>query len=239
MGTLKKIFKRRDKGLDTILKPEIKNDEFYRMIQWILATDPTIKTILEIGSSSGQGSTRAFVDMIAKKPVPPMLFCMDISKARFQNLKRYYKNRPFVKVYNQSSVPLTAFMSAADIKRFTIEHPHHCTHASLETMLRWLNMDVDYITDHAIPQNGIRTIMQEHALNRFDMVLIDGSAFTGAAELQMVYGADYLLLDDINDIKNLFNYRRLYADPAYELIAQNWVLRNGYAVFRKKRNLAP
>ena len=235
MGSLRKIFKRRDKGLDTILKPEIKNDEFYRMIQWVLSTDPAIKTILEIGSSSGQGSTRAFVDAIAAKPQPPLLFCMDISKARFQKLKRYYKNRSFVKVYNQSSVPLTAFMSATEIKQFTIDYPHHCTHASRETMLRWLKMDVDYIVDHAIEQNGIRTIMQEHALSRFDMVLIDGSAFTGRAELQMVYGADYLLLDDINDIKNLLNYRQLYADPAYELIAQNWVLRNGYAMFRKKR----
>ncbi|MBW2169777.1 MAG: tetratricopeptide repeat protein, partial [Deltaproteobacteria bacterium] len=64
-------------------------------------------------------------------------------------------------------------------------------------------------------------------------VLIDGSEFTGKAELDEVYGAKIIMLDDINGYKNYHNYQRLVADKTYELIAENWQVRNGYAAFRR------
>ncbi|MBW4431333.1 MAG: hypothetical protein KME28_06295 [Pelatocladus maniniholoensis HA4357-MV3] len=42
--------------LNRLIPPEIKNDEFYATIQ-IIAREEDIKTVLEIGSSSGEGST--------------------------------------------------------------------------------------------------------------------------------------------------------------------------------------
>ncbi len=46
--------------LENIIPPEIKNDAFYHTI-YRLAKTEAISTILEIGSSSGEGSTEAFV----------------------------------------------------------------------------------------------------------------------------------------------------------------------------------
>ena len=46
--------------LNHLIPPEIKNDEFYFTIQKI-AREEKIETVLEIGSSAGQGSTEAFV----------------------------------------------------------------------------------------------------------------------------------------------------------------------------------
>ena len=46
--------------LDNVIPPEIKNDEFYYTIRK-MAQEEDVRTILEIGSSAGTGSTEAFV----------------------------------------------------------------------------------------------------------------------------------------------------------------------------------
>lgn len=53
--------------LNRLIPPEIKNDEFYTAIQE-LARKENIKTVLEIGSSSGEGSTEALVRGLPEKP---------------------------------------------------------------------------------------------------------------------------------------------------------------------------
>lgn len=70
-------------------------------------------------------------------------------------------------------------------------------------------------------------------VNDFDVVLIDGSAFTGRAELGEIYGAWHIALDDIGTLKNHANFARLSADRDYELVESSIHLRNGYAVFER------
>ena len=48
-----------------------------------------------------------------------------------------------------------------------------------------------------------------------------------------VYGAKFILLDDINTFKNYHNYFELKKDKEYQIIAENKKLRNGYAIFKK------
>src|SRR5947209_7929337 len=71
-------------GLDRVIAPEIKNDNFYDVIYKIAKNEP-VHTILEIGSSSGQGSTEAFVKGIKDNPSKPRLFCMEVSLVRFND----------------------------------------------------------------------------------------------------------------------------------------------------------
>lgn len=66
------------------------------------------------------------------------------------------------------------------------------------------------------------------------MVLIDGSEFTGFAELQLIDGANFILLDDICTFKNWKSFRQLRSDSRYQLMVYQPALRNGFAVFRKK-----
>ncbi len=66
------------------------------------------------------------------------------------------------------------------------------------------------------------------------MVLIDGSEFPGKAELEDVYGSKWILLDDVNAFKNYENYQSLFNDQSYELYEEDWSLRNGFAIFRRK-----
>jgi radical SAM superfamily enzyme YgiQ (UPF0313 family)/ADP-heptose:LPS heptosyltransferase len=219
--------------LDRIIQPEIKDDELYRLITE-LAMQPDITTALEIGSSAGGGSTEAFVSGLKNNPAAPQLFCMEVSRPRYTALQERYQDEPFVHCYNASSLPISCFPSEREVEVFYNFIPTTLNQYPLSQVLGWLRQDIDYIRKTDAPQNGIELIKQQHDIANFSMVLIDGSEFLGKAELDVVYGATLILLDDINGFKNHHNRKRLLADPAYELIRENLELRNGYSVFRKK-----
>lgn len=220
-----------DSELNYLIAPEIKHDEFYQAIQR-LASSPDIKTVLEIGSSSGQGSTEAFVKGLRQNANNPQLFCMEVSKPRFEALRDCYAADPFVHCYNVSSVGLDAFPSELEVTQFYYRYQTPLNQYALDQVVGWLHQDIDYLKTSGVSGEGIRLIKEEQGIDTFDLVLIDGSEFTGEAELDDVYGAKYLLLDDICTYKNFNNHHRLLRDPNYVLIEQNSSLRNGYSIFK-------
>jgi hypothetical protein len=215
---------------DRTIPPEIVDDEFYEVIRSLARSAP-VRTVLEIGSSTGAGSTRAFVEGLEKNPTRPLLLCMELSLPRYKELVKRYAQNPQVKCYNLTSVPLSRFPTEADVISFYRDRQSALNRIPLREVLRWLRQDIRYVDRLGPTQNGIQAIKRENGVDRFGIVLIDGSEFTGGAELDEVYGADFILLDDIGTFKNFGNYERLVADPSYELRASNRTLRNGYAVF--------
>ncbi len=222
--------------LERLITPEIKNDEFYAIIQRI-AREEDIKTVLEIGSSSGEGSTEAFVTGMRQNPNKPILFCMEVSKTRFTELKKRYENDDFVKVYNLSSVPVESFPSENEIIDFYNNTENNLKLYPLERILYWLQQDIEYVKKSGLSEHGIRNIKQDNNIDFFDLVLIDGSEFTGSAELDEIYGAKYICLDDITTFKNFKNHYKLISDKNYTLVAQNNFVRNGYSIFIKNENI--
>lgn len=219
------------RGLDAIIAPEIKNDDFYRTIEGLSAA-ADIQTVVEIGSSSGNGSTEALVHGLRRNPNQPTLFCIEIARARYARLCTRYASLPFVRGYNVSSVPAEAFASREEVTAAYSRLPALRSQASLREVLKWLEWNKGYVRKSGVRPDGLRFIKQQHDITTFDMVLIDGSEFTGRAELDETYGAKLILLDDIRTLKNDFNYERLRSDARYELIKENLSLRNGFAVFR-------
>src|SRR6478672_9484602 len=122
--------------LDRIIPPEVKDDEFYEAIQ-TLARETDIKTVLEIGSSSGAGSTEAFVKGLRHNPNHPTLFCMEISKPRFLALQKTYDREDFVKCYNVSSVPVDSFPRADEVIRFYKTTKTNLNFYPIEQVLLW------------------------------------------------------------------------------------------------------
>jgi hypothetical protein len=114
----------------------------------------------------------------------------------------------------------------------------HCPTSTLapwpiETVQGWYNKDKEYIRANNILENGIEYIKQKHSIQHFDCVLIDGSEFTGKPELDLVYGAKFILLDDTRAYKNWCNHNRLRGDPMYSLLLENNLVRNGFSVFAR------
>jgi len=218
--------------LNSLIPPEIKNDELYDAIQRI-AREEDIKTVLEIGSSSGEGSTEAFVTGLRQNPNKPTLFCMEVSRTRFAELRKSYANDSFVKCYNVSSVSLDQFSDENEIITFYNTTRSNLNYYPLARVLGWLHQDIEYVKSSGVFSDGIKKIKTENNIDFYDVVLIDGSEFTGSAELEEVYGAKFILLDDINTFKNNKNLNRLSTDSAYTLIERNSRVRNGYAIFKK------
>jgi ADP-heptose:LPS heptosyltransferase len=220
-------------SLDHLIAPEIKDDEFYHLIS-TLACQEELRHVLEIGSSAGGGSTEAFVNGLKTNPHNPKLYCLEVSKGRFRELADRYASCGFVRAYNASSVPVSGFMSEAEVRHFYTANTTRLNQYPLRDVLSWLKEDIRYVSEAAVPSNGIELIKAENGISEFDLVLIDGSAFTGMAELQAVYGSKIIMLDDINDIKCLQAFEVLKSDSQYFLERVNWDLRNGFAIFRKR-----
>lgn len=103
--------------LDTLIVPEVFEDEFYTAIV-NLARSAQIDTVLEIGSSSGGGSTLAWVEGLRQNPRKPRLFCMEVSRARCAALKERWDGEGFVESFLGSSVRADQFPTPAEVEHF-------------------------------------------------------------------------------------------------------------------------
>jgi len=103
----------------------------------------------------------------------------------------------------------------------------------IDTILQWYWQDINYIKHSGLDQNGILHVKEKNHINVFDMVLIDGSEFTGEVELNIVIGSKVIALDDINTFKCYNAFKKLSSDFNYVLKHSNRKLRNGFAIFER------
>ena len=220
------------------ISAEIQNDAFFRALN-TLARSPDVHTLLEIGSSSGEGSTQALVSALRERPDKDQvkLFCMEISQPRFEALTECYREDGFVHCFQKSSVPSSSFPPPEELAHFfrTVRYKYKPSkaEAKLEQALSWRQADLDYLAQSGCDAHGIRHIKQQHDIDVFDFVLIDGSEFTGERELYEVMGAKYIALDDIMTFKCWNAHQILKNSANYRMVEQSRRLRNGYSVFER------
>jgi len=212
--------------MNNLIGPEIVNDDFAIALENTVAHFP-IKSILELGASSGDGSTACFVRGMARNP-EAKLFSLEASKERFAVLQQRYAGNPRVTCINAFSVPPEQWLTHADIDGFIRDYGNEF---GGDTYKGWLQMEIDYQAKSGVPANGIE---QALALNGgpFDFVLIDSSLFSGIAELKAIYGAQFIALDDVRSMKTGPNRVQLAADQTYPLFACG-PARYGWAIFKK------
>jgi len=219
--------------LDQPIGPEIINDPLSEQIER-LASREDVKNILEIGSSSGEGSTKAFYRGIQGRP-DVSLFCLEMVKTRFNLLLNNYQgnNDPRMKCINMSSVFPDEFPKEEEIIEFYNNIPSALNDFPIEMVLGWLRADLEYIKANSVHCGGISFIKQTYQVANFDMVLIDGSEFTGNVEFGKIYGAKIIILDDILAFKNFWPNYHLSRDHRYHSIFLDVHLRNGAAIFER------
>ena len=216
---------------DRLIAPEILDDAFYGALK-SLGMVEDLRHVLEIGSSSGEGSTKALVSTLRLNRHKPVLYCLEVSQARFTELQRAYQKYDFVRCYNMSSVLSSRVASEDEIRAFYDGHRTALNRYDLATVLGWRAEGLQYLKEHPeLDRDGIAEIKKANGVEAFDLVLIDGSEFTGLAELDDVYGAKIICLDDTNAFKCYAARQRLLNDPLYETLADDQALRNGYSIF--------
>ncbi len=224
----------RDVGEGTYIPPEILGDDFARQIAKIVEK-AEVKTLIEIGSSSGEGSTSAIIKGLKIKK-GWKLHLLEVDPLRFESLRRKFQSTSGVFIHRYSSVSISRFPTTEEVVRFYNSVPTNLNRWPIETILNWLEQDKQNLLQSNLAQiNGIDKIKEEFGIQNFDFALIDGSEFTGFADLQSVLGSTYILLDDVNAFKCNYAYKALLADPSYSLEYENWELRNGFAIFAKSK----
>jgi hypothetical protein len=219
--------------LDQIIPPEIAPNS--ELGQWLtrLAARPDVKTILEIGSSSGEGSTAALVEGM-KQNGRAELFCVELSQVRFQALQARYARNEKVHCFCGLSVHPDGLLSPQEVKDFYDHCKTNLNKYPLAEVQRWLAQDIEYLKRHPVPVDVIAAIKEGCKCDTFDLVLADGGAFCGLADAMAVLGSRIIVLDDWLDVKNWDSYDMLAGDTRYELVAQDRNVRNGYAIFARK-----
>jgi len=219
--------------LDMLIPPEVVNDSFSVVIRDI-ASAPEIRTAIEIGSSSGAGTTASLVAGMRNKDIKH-LYCLELSRPRFEKLVARYRKEDWVHCYNLPSVSIEQMPSADDVRQFYDTHPESpIRRHTLPEVEGWLRQDIEYIERMAPADTGIAAARRDSGVDLFDLVLIDGSEFTGEAELDALYGARYVLLDDTMTFKCHSARQRLHADPEYQLVVEDPTCRNGFAAFERR-----
>ncbi len=222
--------------LDELIQPEIFQDELYNQIAHIVC-EINATTVIEIGSSSGLGSTQAIVSGIktAGLEEKAKVFCIEASKIRCAELAKNHRKNSFIIPYNYCSTGLGDYLSEEMIECFYKDIRTNLNNYPLEEVLRWRREEIEYIKANRIPFHGIEAIRNHNDIKSFDLAILDGSAFTGNADcMKLIYLAKWIVLDDVNGIKNYFADNILDGDSSYELICRNLNLRNGYSVFKRK-----
>jgi hypothetical protein len=218
------------------MNPEITNDSLSAMLTTLAARDD-VKTVLEVGSGDGSGSTQALLSGLKGK-VDCRLACLETRHERFESLKSKVlslESRP--KTFDarlSTSVPVSTWLTVPQIRDFYESHITALNRYTIEEVLAWLAGEIVHARD--LPQHGIESIKSEWGVKEFDLVLLDGCPFCGVRDLTEVWGSKIIVLDDVLDIKNFENFADLNRiNGEYQLDYVDMDCRNGWAVFVRKQ----
>jgi hypothetical protein len=206
-----------------------------------LASRPEVRNVIEIGSTDGRGSTMAIREGLEKNPNFPdvKLFCIEPVKQMYDVLAR--TRAPYMKCYRVCSSPRDEHYTDAEIERFFKEdwpkNPFHSPAQRQEP--GWHIRERDrynaYFIQQGLKQDGVEFIKDRNRIESFDMALVDGGTYSGLADTIRVYGARYIVLDDIHTLKCVWAFEKLEKDLRYELIMHHPCTKShfGYAAFRR------
>jgi len=176
---------------------------------------------LEIGGGTGDGSTQC---VRTKR-----LFSIENHPDRIGRHSMNLSARGGVAI-NGTATLSKLWMNQLDIAEFYGTNKTALNQYPLDQVLGWYHECIESAEPYST--NAIEDIHFDHNVD-FNFVLIDGSPFSGEAELRCVrpFLAEkaIIALDDVNDIKNWANYHKLKGFA--ELLWEDWSVRNGAAIF--------
>jgi hypothetical protein len=206
---------------------------YNRIIDTIFLFNDEIKTVLEVGASSGDGSTEALVLALSQLENKE-LYTLEVDQARFAALQERYQQLDWVIPVNKSSVHINEYPTKGQVSDFYNTTLTQLNQYPLDFVLSWYDQEVEKIQYLGDKLGAIDQIIRDNNIDHFDMVVLDGSPFTGYQEYQKIVGAKIIVLDDIIDIKHHYTQLALRDNKEYECIFCNAALRNGYAIWAKR-----
>lgn len=198
---------------------QINIDQDFGKIIYDLATNNENKTFVDIGTWNGLGSTKCFIEGM-KSNTDSVLYTIENNSEKHEYAKSIWLET--IEKHNLN----VSFLNGSLIKNNDIDYWLSENNILLnEEQKYWLSID---------KTNSINNI--ELDCKSIDILLIDGSDYSGYLELILLKDiSKYILLDDVNSLKNEMARQYLLDSDDFELISEDLTSRNGYSVFKKKK----
>jgi hypothetical protein len=209
--------------------PEINGGPFFdAIVRVILEVKPDL--LIEVGASNGMGSTSAIMQGRGRNEKGE-IHCVEVDHGRCEEFREHHVNHEFVHLHEGCSVSLEDYMSAVTVRDLYESNPQfNCCAEPLDKILSWRRSEMNDISLKGIKQNTLKECVSELFMPS-TFVLLDGSAFTGLAEVEKMWGSKVIALDDTVDIKHFHSRKRLDASSFYHIYDKNDNDRNGWAIY--------
>jgi len=177
-----------------------------------LAKSPEVKTIVEIGTWNGMGSTKCILDGVLASGKRKDVYSLECNKLRYEEAK-----------INLGFVPPTFKLIHGTIVTAEELIPIMSTLEN-DTLKGWLTEDINWIKN--------TPYVLDRMPERIDLLIIDGGEFSGGIEFNRLYRrCGILILDDTNAIKHTKTKEFIKSKPnEFRIIEDNVSDRNGYLI---------
>ena len=198
---------------------QINIDQKFGKLIFDLASLEENKVFLDIGTWNGLGSTKCFIEAM-KVNKNSTLYTVENNSEKIQSAQLFLDK--FIKEYELDVHFLNGtFIDDVDIDKWISENNIQLS----QQQKYWLDID---------KSNSASKILSSN-FDKIDILLIDGSDYSGYLELLLFKDiSKYIMLDDVNSLKNMMSRDFLLNSDDFELIADDLSDRNGYSVFKKK-----
>ena len=225
--------------LDYLIAPEAAGDELAEALTK-LAMLPFVKSIVEVGSSDGRGSTSALIAGIRERPDQHevRLFCFEISRVRFEKLSQLLIDENYAVPVNLPSVNSERIATRGLVELAHRDPELRLSQFRLDEVMRWRQQDLDYLLASGRDIDGIQVVRDRYSVSDVDLAFIDGSEFTGRADAQALRGCGVFVLDDTETLKGSSAGQEILSWGGYEEVLRRRDVRNGFAVLVRSEYLA-
>lgn len=199
-------------------KGQIDIDQELGEMIYNLSSDPTNKILVDIGTWNGLGSTKCFIEGM-KQNTESKLITIENNDEKVEIAKSHLS-----RIISEHGLQVE-FLNGTLVENFEVENWISENSIILnEDQKYWLSID---------KINSNNKVYIDYP--SIDVLLVDGSEFTGFLEVKLLMSrSKFILLDDVNTMKNKMSREYLLSDENFELIKENLETRNGYSVFKNK-----
>lgn len=193
-----------------------------------ICRDPSVQVVVEIGASSGEGSTAVLRHALANSA---RIYSLEPHPERYRELARNVSGDPRCIPICAAAQPRIA--TVQEVEEWLEANSRICMPYRRDQALRWRQEEEELLKN--VPTDGISRVPDP------DLLLIDGSEFAGWYDLQafLERGArpKYIVLDDIFAFKNSRSLAEL-PSHGYRLIRWS-TTRNGFAILKDIKSTLP
>jgi len=182
-----------------------------------------IKTIVEIGTWNGMGSTKCIYDAVSVKNDKYMVYTLECNEDFYKICLENYKNLPKLDDFN--FILGTIIDPEENIDPISNFDDKFFTQCSREFQSTWRNEDIE----NCKKVKNVMNLIPE----KIDLLILDGGEFSGLSEYRRLKDrTTYFILDDTNSIKNNEVAKIMRDSDEFDILHDSND-RNGYLVSKK------